>query len=315
MMKNVVVIFALAFLLLPVSAQAMSCAKQGPSVAIQKYDVIFVGRALLGKTNIPVKPLTEKIRAANGYTEFAVLKTYKGTLPKTVRVYYELVSAVGGEVSFAKNWRGIIFAGQDGLTGRLFTSYCSPSIFFGPNGKHLTGAETQEELERFYGSVRALDEEVEAAQRNGAPVPVVAYMQKGNILEQYKDYPRALDAYAAVLQSIHQNSEEGGKDIEFAQFPFLPQPVEKTDIALREQNCSGIYAPAENTPAFLKTLPKSAAFQNYVSNLKPFLAYGRTLYHLGQYEAALRPLCLANDDHWRTLALQRLELNGEGKAE
>ncbi|MCC7038592.1 MAG: pentapeptide repeat-containing protein, partial [Alphaproteobacteria bacterium] len=185
-----------------------------------------------------------------------------------------------GNKKFTHGETYIVFANRRAGGDTLLADGCSP----------LTDEKTAESggnqsrialLKAYADKVRVMDGQL-------AKTPALSlYMQKIALLEKFRDYERLKTAYAAALG--------------------LPADGDRKPVPAGA--CNDIYARKAGMPDFIETqAPAKAAL---------LASYGRTLFRLGEYDAALRPLCIAEtlskdpeSRQWITQILQK-----QGKVE
>lgn len=174
----------------------------------------------------------------------------------------------------------IVFANRLAGEDALFADECSPLVEEKKQERDNHNARILL-LQSYANKIRLMDGQL-------AKTPTLSmHMQKITLMEKFKDYERLKAAYATALKLPAEGDRK-------------PVPA---DV------CKDIYARKAGMPDFIETqAPEKAAL---------LISYGRTLFRLGEYDAALRPLCIAETlskdpepRQWITQILQK-----QGKVE
>ncbi|HIF25008.1 MAG TPA: hypothetical protein EYG18_11540 [Micavibrio sp.] len=194
-MRLIFTLIALLSFSLSESAYALSCISLSTQELLQKSDIIFLGVAQKSEAAKP----TDKNFMPNSYTRFKIDKIYKGDLNDTVDIHHHRKSS--WPLKYEKGTEYIIFANRSPETDLYVTSRCTPRLTADslspadPESRLLEGyAKRWAALETHKGKLDALDALIKKFPNNAW-----LYVQKGEILEEFGDYRRAVSAYKTAL--------------------------------------------------------------------------------------------------------------------
>ena len=218
-MKNLfLAAIIVAALILPGEVYAAGCSRPSGKQAIERYDIIFKGKALSTK---PIDGSFSEIwHPVDSYTEFEVLKAYKGDLSDTVNIYHRIVPTKHLSINFDKDGETMVFAFRNkddwcvtGMCGGMFLNLdpkhlyelAAPEDLKGPFAEFLLENPEKdyqrkrrkqkkaigiiEELEIFRSRIQLADALI---QEHGQSI---FYEHKGQLLEEYRLYGEAVETY------------------------------------------------------------------------------------------------------------------------
>ena len=310
-MRLIIFIILLVFVF-PYKAYALSCSVPSGKGLIQSYDVAFRGTAKSthSNKNIIEKLVKKSRRGFDSYTTFDVSEVIKGTVGPSMNIYHTVKSPIGGSKKFDKGEEYIIFARKNLDDANYSVGVCTPLYKISQLKQHMhrSYSDTLVEIEKYQGLKQGLDKLINEYGSEGY------YIEKADLLEDYKDYQQAKTLYEELFGKAYEVDKQAVIDV-YKEHPNAAHGV-KNRYKLDNKTCTGIYAAKNNSPYFLKEFPAPVKRGHYSkSNTKHFLAYGRILFNLGDYEAALRPLCLVGRnkeaEHWKVQALVKLGLTEE----
>jgi hypothetical protein len=306
--------------LLPSTSWANSCFIAPDVERIEKTPIIFRGvpeaTVLSSLRDLAYSADRSVGKVIAGFipsTTFRILKTYKGTVEDSV--------AISGDVRFKPGEEYIVFTNTD---LEVSHSHCNPSF-------SLTQANSQNYMVPSHMPMIILLEQYKAKQTAKNELEEVALVakgmdeliekftspgfreqlndQKGRFLEEKGQLEEAKKAYEAALIDRYEQSKErekkfiGGKGINL-----------NSDIAVCEKEAP----PTANTPSFLLPFPPPFPENRYINRGDDnLIEYGRVLFKLGEYQNAIRALCIAGApwhpkhrekeaEEWKALALAKL---------
>lgn len=268
---------------------ANACALSSGKPLIQRADVIFKG--IITKSKKTFQFL--KTRKPNAYSSFKVTEKYKGVIGDQIDIYY-MISPNTSE-SFHKTLpegkEYLMFAYRSKDGDYYTTGFCTPRIDIDQLKKYPNrgAVNTLEELELFQSQKQALDKLI--AEYGSEDF----YLKKAQLLENYNDWEQARLLYEGLIKKAYETDKQAVIDA-YKKYPSGVAYGIKNRYKVENDVCTGDYAVQQDTPDFLKNFPAPAPSGNYLNDRKYLLAYGRTLFHLGDYQAALRPLCLVGQD-------------------
>lgn len=283
-MRFLLFLFLLTIVLGSKNVYAYSCDLSYGKKLIQQNDLIFKGKALATYENhIEKQP--------DSYTTFEVSEVIKGNPKNPFKVYHSRRSPfAGGSFSFKLDDEAYVFAvrSQDGEY--YVTGPCTPTYYISDIKKY----------DHYVQRISSLKDIVEyQALKEGADKLIKefgnyqTYLEKAKLLEDYKDFEQAKILYEEILEKILESRKAKpvkGSVTTFEGYKIMKSLQGRTGEF--QDMCTGVYAIREDTPNFLKPYKDSEGQTNLVTVSDALLFYARALYNLGEYEQALRPLCL-----------------------
>lgn len=206
-MRSIVLLALFLMVLFPMPSLATSCHSPSFEEILARHELIFMGKALSsGETTAEMKaeydknknPDAERDRGLpNAYTDFEVLKLYKGVPGKTIRIFYATHDVNKQGIGIAGDYS--VFPYKDGdemviygtRAGGFYTSYRGLCSFGDRNGK---AGEALDTLAAQYDALEKLIAQYPQMQE--------FYAKKIALYEEHKDYTAAVETYGRYFSAI-----------------------------------------------------------------------------------------------------------------
>tara|TARA_R110001592_G_scaffold344464_1_gene635693 strand:+ start:7176 stop:9053 length:1878 start_codon:yes stop_codon:yes gene_type:complete len=259
------------------SAYADSCIPATGKGLIEQSELIFRGVAIA--TNPSERPKSKKYWVPDSYTTFEVTELIKGNAVKPVKIYHSRSRPFS--LSFKFNEDVYVFANKSVDGAYFVTGPCMPPYYLSDIKKY-DHYKSRKETILLLNDFQALKE---SADKYIAEFDTTnAYLHKGKLLEDYKDYLSAKEVYEVLLD---RSLDFYKKNIESTRGNTPPPD---------KSFCSGRYAQNDKTYKALKSLKIKSADGYVLNTSSNLLSYARVMYNLGEYETSLRALCLLGNN-------------------
>ncbi len=259
-----------------VAVEAKACPSEVSDIQLEKYEIVFSGKAVVPKTNIFQEWLAAISNKDSAVTTFSVIRRIAGSSSRKVDISHSTKSSVEGGIRFRAGKDYYVFVSRNSA-GTLVLDPCSPTIL------ENSGVLDKKDISDLIGYIKTQQGYSTLLKKIEADLKVNYDKALKEVGELYNKYPNPDTA-------VSSKKKYNNKGV-----------------------CDGVYAANQSTPYFLKGFPLPVPEGNYLINRQGILDYGITLFKMGRYKEALRPICLSDDKSpevifWKNLTLSKLGL-------